>query len=462
MARVIIAARLSRTVTGQSGIETQDQAARQWAEDHGHTVVATVVDRGVSGKTDPFKRPGLGAWLTDPEKLSIFDGVVAYDVDRLSRSYRDTPALRAWAEDNAKTLDIVSDNLHWPDPDSGMIWAVKAELAEAEWTKMRDRTRRSQGHLREKGALTGKAAFGYAISGERGAKRLVVVEHEADALRQAVSDYLAGASLRELCQKLEADGVVSRGGAKWQPKTLSQIFRNRILIGQRTSRGGKTVVLKVPPILDRETWDKLQAELDRKAHRQGIAPGSTAMLTSVLHCGACDGPMYRYASTNTRRNGSKTTTFYYRCHGTARSASACKNYISLAELHDWLDGMFSESQLYGQQPAVRLEFVPGSGHAEELADVEAELRALDFDSADFTQRQAALLAERSRLKSLPNEPGTMKEIPLGCTVGQAWAKLSEPGKRKYMMEHGLTVSAKRGEYVLLGSERSIIGEMANM
>jgi hypothetical protein len=46
---------------GPSRIERDDQAAQKWVNQQGdRTVVAVAEDPGVSGGTDPFKRPGLG------------------------------------------------------------------------------------------------------------------------------------------------------------------------------------------------------------------------------------------------------------------------------------------------------------------------------------------------------------------------------------------------------------------
>jgi hypothetical protein len=42
--RLILAARLSRRSDGQTGIETQDEDAREWAEANGHTIVAVAKD----------------------------------------------------------------------------------------------------------------------------------------------------------------------------------------------------------------------------------------------------------------------------------------------------------------------------------------------------------------------------------------------------------------------------------
>ncbi len=70
----------------------------------------------------PWERPELGPWLTDPVKLVQYDGIVAYDVSRLSREYFDLAWLRKWAEENHKKLYVIKERLHWPDNRDGTLW----------------------------------------------------------------------------------------------------------------------------------------------------------------------------------------------------------------------------------------------------------------------------------------------------------------------------------------------------
>src|ERR1700742_968005 len=72
-----------------NGIQTQDVGSVEWARYEGHVIVHVTRDRNVSGALPPWQRPELGPWLTDPVKLVQYDGIVAYDVSRLSREYFD-------------------------------------------------------------------------------------------------------------------------------------------------------------------------------------------------------------------------------------------------------------------------------------------------------------------------------------------------------------------------------------
>ena len=78
MARALVAARLSQLTLkdGQpSRLDRDDTEARKWADDEGHEVIAVTEDV-VSGRSDPFKRDGLGPWLTRPELVAQWDLLV--------------------------------------------------------------------------------------------------------------------------------------------------------------------------------------------------------------------------------------------------------------------------------------------------------------------------------------------------------------------------------------------------
>ncbi len=110
-------------------------------------------DRNISGAIAPWERPELGPWLTDPVKLVQYDGIVAYDVSRLSREYFDLAWLRKWAEENHKKLYVIKERLHWPDNRDGTLWGVAAERAYEERQDIIERVSRELAALREVGKL---------------------------------------------------------------------------------------------------------------------------------------------------------------------------------------------------------------------------------------------------------------------------------------------------------------------
>src|SRR6266581_845474 len=112
--KLVQAARLSRLGDASTGLDKQDDAANRYAVIGGHEIIGTAADADVSGNTDPFKRPELGPWISDPKRIRTYDGIVAATLDRLGRNARHLARMRDWAEDNGKKIIVISPALQWP------------------------------------------------------------------------------------------------------------------------------------------------------------------------------------------------------------------------------------------------------------------------------------------------------------------------------------------------------------
>ena len=108
--RALIAARLSKLQRGGQqgiGIDTQDEKSRAFCEREGMTVVDVVADTK-SGTVAPWDRKNLKPWVTEPEKMAMYDAVVAYKTDRWSRgTQEDFTRIEFWATQHGKRLIIV-------------------------------------------------------------------------------------------------------------------------------------------------------------------------------------------------------------------------------------------------------------------------------------------------------------------------------------------------------------------
>lgn len=263
-------------------------------------------------------------------------------------------------------------------------------------------------------------------------------------MRDLAARYLAGESLRVLCERLDELGIPTSQGSGWQPTTLAALLRNPVFTGRRKDARGRTI-LTFPPVLDTATWQSVQTKMDAKARRKGIAPTGSALLTSVLYCGKCGGPMYRIVSTNTRRDGTKIRKAYYRCHGRLRQRSTCKNMLSL-DLMDRLAEAYMLARV--REPYVTRQVVPGAGHDDELAEIDAQLSDLlvklqtgDIDGGAFGADSARLASERERIKAMPATADEVELIETGETIGEHWYSLGAQGKRTFLIESGTRIDA---------------------
>ena len=213
-----------------------------------------------------------------------------------------------------------------------------------------------------------------------------------------------------------------------------------MLSGRRVDGNGRTI-LRVPPILDVETWRKLQAELDRKATKKGAVRAGSPMLGGVAVCHTCDGPMYKLRTQNVRKDGTKQFNFYYRCWGTETNPSTCKNMYPLDELDAWTEARMARVKF----PRYEIVVTPGHGHEDEIYEVERDLRELDLDAPDYDERHAELRAERARLRALPSTADKVERRKIGDSIGQHWETLqTEADKRAFLLKLDVKVYVRRG------------------
>lgn len=462
--RVLVAARLSRLVKGrdQVSIERQDRQAEDYAAAApGRVIVATAADPGVSGAVSPFKRPELGKYLDPRGKLiGTWDELVAAALDRLGRNARDLAALRDFAEDHGKRLVILSPRLTWPPAEddfaSGLIWDVLGRLAEIELRLTAKRYADTRAYLRDRESLIGKPCWGFIVTGTKAEKTLTPDPARLDYLLGMIDRALAGTSLEAIAEWLDGEAEHSpaarpRMVARWSPKSVSQILRNPSLAGRRKDEHGRTE-LRHEGVITAEKFARLQAVLDGNPKRRGPTRNAPALLTDVLICDVCGGVMHARRTPGRKRlDGTRQVWVGYRCDHTklgedektgrpilART-STCRNLIRADEIEPWVNETFVE--MFGDLDVVERTFVPPRGYAAEIAEVEADLRALDFDADDYAERHAALLAERARLRDLGTEPGHYEDRETGEFVSARWGRLTPAQRRDYLIRSGTKVRA---------------------
>ncbi|HUJ64664.1 MAG TPA: recombinase family protein, partial [Acidimicrobiales bacterium] len=407
--RVLIAARLSRvSQKGRTRIERDDEKAQKWAAGEGdRIVVATSEDAGVSGATDPFKRDGLGPYLTDPTKLVTYDEIVASSLDRLSRNAADLFQLRAWAEKTGKQITILSPPLRWPpdsdDYGSRIVWVVLEQLAEIELRTIKKRYADQRRDLLERGSFIGRPPFGFTVVGEKGNKSLVPDPVLVPYLHGMVDRAIRGDTLLSIAKWLDSEGIEPVQGGTWHPKSVSQVLRNPALKGRRLDAKGK-VQLKYEGIMSAAEWADLQAALNSRPHR-GPVRKETAFLTGSILCDVCGGPMYRMQSKKRRKDGTfYVNPAYYKCRGSDKERSTCHNMIRQDEIEPWVNQWFTGDGPFASTEIVELVVLNGADHSAEIEDLEADIHALDLDDVVYDRKFTALMTERTRLKELPAEP----------------------------------------------------------
>lgn len=133
--------------------------------------------------------------------------------------------------------------------------------------------------------------------------RMTVREAEAEVIRECVKRVLAGEGVRTLAHALNQRGICTSTGGQWSAQTLKRMLASGRISGQRdhqpharneTTRRlvGEIVADAVwPAIISKEDTARLRALLLDPKRRLTPTTPRRWLLTGILRCGCCDGPM---------------------------------------------------------------------------------------------------------------------------------------------------------------------------
>lgn len=427
--QLVAFARLSQYGDGKTGIDTQDEDDRRWAADNGHEIVQMVADH-ISGRVSLLNRKNVGKWLRDPGLMAMYDGILVSKIDRLTRS-RDWD-IRQWADEHGKKIIIVNPTLIWP-PEPGdivtpIIWDNLVNIAASEWTETSRRWRRMQKSKRDQKSFVGKPPYGYRIVklDETNIKTLEPDPETAPVVKSMFQMYEQKMSIYQIVEWLNGNGIPApQSGKGWQHNVVRRILQNPSTVGRIRYNG--TTVLRVPPLVPLEDYNRVSALIKSRATR-GPGRQDTALLTGIVFCDK-GSAMYRHHARNSE--------YYYCGHG---CPAGSRLMVNMSYLDSVVDDMVMSA---GDQPHVITVVTPGDNHSDEIDQVRQEIRDLDPEADDYDTRLAELRQELANLRSLLSAPRKVEYKPSGKTIGEVWQSLDGAGKRRFLQGTGVKFHVSR-------------------
>ncbi len=319
----------------QETIVSQLDALTRAAQEQGFDVPPDLVfvDDGYSGAR--LDRPGLDR-LRDLAAEGMFSVVFVYSPDRLARNY----AYQVVVLEELKRAGCKVVFINHPfdeSPEQQMLLQIQGVFAEYERTLIRERTRRGRLFAARQGRINwgGNPPYGfdYMRKTDTAPQQLLTNEAEAEIVRkiyrwlidEAMSSYSIARRLNELSVPRRSNN--HRG---WCQSTVIGILRNHIYKGEthynrtlqvdarrpRMQNGWKDVrpgnmrgrmprsreewiPIRVPAIIDSETWDLAQTQLATNRDRSTRNNQQHAyLLRSLLVCGRCGRRMVGFWNVN--------------------------------------------------------------------------------------------------------------------------------------------------------------------
>ncbi|HWS45342.1 MAG TPA: recombinase family protein [Acidimicrobiia bacterium] len=407
------------------GVERQEALCRKLAKERGWPVAEVYVDNdrsAYSGKP----RPGYQRMLADIE-AGLRDAVVCVDLDRLTRRPAELEAFMDLADKQHVALANVSGDTDLSTSDGRFKARIMGAVARQESEKKGERVSREAEQAARRGVPRGsRRPFGYEPD------RVMIREDEAALIKDAVARVLAGVTVPSIARDWNGRGIASPQGATygWSAATVMGVLRNPRIAGLRAYRGEIVAEGAWPAIVDRDTFERLQAKI-RRTTRRGRAP--RRLLTAIARCGRCGSPLWNSNRTDNGRRVSR-----YSCIKRP-GAPGCGATTVVGER---LDELITEAVLHrlGTKALARaLTRKPKQPPVDtDLARIERDLEdlAADFGAGRISRREwlAARKPLEDRLvkarRTLDTTNGTTALAPFRNTnVRAAWERLDIDRKR---------------------------------
>jgi site-specific DNA recombinase len=282
----------------------RSQAHEGWiALDHAYD------DPGFSGGT--LERPALRRLLRDIESGSI-DAVVCYRIDRLTRCLTDFARLVDIFERNEISLVSITEHFNTATSIGRLNLHMILSFAQYERELAGERIRDKFMISRKRGMWMG----GWVPTGYRLEERKLMLEPTEAALVQHIFErFLQVGSATKLVHELNAAGHRTKRGKPFDKGIVYKLLNSRTYVGE-VEHKGTAYPGEHEALVDRATWDKVQAILAQNRHRRA---SRTRAATPALLKGLIFGPDGKaMAPSHTRRRGR-----LYRFYRTATSVKLC-------------------------------------------------------------------------------------------------------------------------------------------
>lgn len=323
--RAVLYTRISLDQTGEGlGVARQRDALRGIADSRGWTITEDLSDNDLSA-AGKVRRPGFER-LLELIATGLVDVVLAYAMDRITRNSRDAVRfLEAAQQAKVRVVLVNGGELDLASPMGQFAAEMSAGIAKLEIATKAERQRLANQQRAVRGVpVVVKRLFGYTHD------RTALVTDEAEAVRSVFSDLLAGASVRSIAARLNAEGFTTplpkprdddqppakRGGKPWTAEGVRQIAKNATYAGLRVY-GGSEYPGTWPAIVERDTWAAACRLLADPERWHGLSLARRWLGSNLYRCGVCEEAGTESLLISTYRSRPSGPVRIYRCQKAA-------------------------------------------------------------------------------------------------------------------------------------------------
>ena len=338
----------------------QEHDLRQYAEQHGYSVVGLYTDEGTTARKALSRRKGLQRLLEDVQEDAI-DIILFKCLDRWFRNIADYYKVQEILDQHNVLWECTQEDFNTTTTNGRLMLNLKLSLAQHESDQTSDRIKYVfEGHLRDGRVITGRLPVGYLVGDD---KRIHIDESTAEMARDMFRYFLIHRTVLSTRRMLQ-----EKYGWRRTSNTIVRALKNKIYIGEYY--GIKNFC---PALIDEGTFKRAQKIFEGRTryHRSN----NIYLFVGLLRCPSCG----RVLSATGYTYKDKVS-IYYRCHA-----------------HHTLDCPFNR-----HLPEIRLEaaLLDSVENALQKFSVDISRTLREEGPTDAKATVESLRAKQSRLKEL--------------------------------------------------------------
>lgn len=270
-------------------------------------------DEGISGRS-AAKRPGFQAMIAAAKRADHpFDVILVHKLDRFARSREDSVVYKSMLRRECN-VNVVSITEPISDDKTAIIMEPILEaMAEYYSVNLSEEVKKGMTQKALSGGLQSAPSFGYLVENNV----LVPDPDRAPYVVEIFKRYVSGEGMYPIARSLNARGVTTRRGGRFENRTVEYILRNPVYIGMirwnpkgRTRRDFNnpdiiTTRGKHEPLISQELWDAAQDLMKKqKAARpykgKPLGVKRKHWLCGIVRCASCNSTLiiqsFKYGS----------------------------------------------------------------------------------------------------------------------------------------------------------------------
>ncbi len=270
-------------------IESQKRTIDEYAKKNKYTIITYFEDKGISGR-DAEKRPAFMEMIEESKK-SYFNYVLIYDSSRFARNLEQSLIYKSILKKN--NVELISITEPMLDDDSQLIAdALFGAMNEMYSRKLSKVVKRGMTEKALKGEYISCAPYGYFKPKD---KPLVIVEKEANIVKEVFEEFLKGKSTYAIAKMLNDKNIKTKKGNSIDTRWVKKILTNPTYKGYYKFEIDNRVILNKSnhiPIIEENTFDKVQQifnnNIKRINSRQKPLEYNKHWLVGIMKCIYCN------------------------------------------------------------------------------------------------------------------------------------------------------------------------------